>query len=171
MNARICMLHNRCVSRGGAERQIFSLSRELRRLGYQVEVAVTRYVKEACFPELVDATKITSLSRFFGHDVFRAIPVIQALELALRLPEGFDLLHAHNFPSAIAAFLATRLRSSYIDTPYIWQCNEPPRILHDRLEIGRFIRQPQVPARTGRAAALLGIKTMHITSKQIDKLA
>jgi glycosyltransferase involved in cell wall biosynthesis len=165
------MLHNRCVSRGGAERQIFSLSRELRRLGYQVEVAVIQYDKAACFPELVDATKITSLSKFLGHDIFKAIPVVQALELALRLPEGYDLLHAHNFPSAIAALLATRLRSSYADTPYIWQCNEPPRILHDQWEIDRFIRQPETPTGTGRAAALLGIKTMHMTSKQIDKIA
>lgn len=171
MRTRICMLHNLCVSRGGAERLIFSLSRELRRLEYQVDVVVMRYERGICFPELVGGTRVAGLSRVFCHDIFRATPPLQAIELALRLPKGYDLIHAHNFPSAIAAFLASRLNRSYVGTPYIWQCNEPPRILYDPHEIGRFTSQPEDLVQLGKAGALLGVRIMHATSKQLDKLA
>lgn len=165
------MLHNLCVSRGGAERLIFSLSRELRQLGYQVNVVVMRYERGICFPELIEKTRVTGLSRIFRHDIFRATPPLQALELALRLPRGYDIIHAHNFPSAIAAFLATRLNSSCADTPYIWQCHEPPRILHDPHEISRFTSQPENLVQLGKVGALLGVRIMHVTSRQLDKLA
>jgi len=165
------MLHNLCVSRGGAERLIFSLSRDLRRLGYQVDVVAMRYERGICFPELIEQTRVTGLSRIFCHNIFRATPPLQALELALRLPEGYDIIHAHNFPSAIAAFLATRLNSGCANTPYLWQCNEPPRILYDPYEISRFASQPGNLVRLGRARASLGIRIMHATSRQLDKLA
>ncbi|MCX6659097.1 MAG: glycosyltransferase family 4 protein [Candidatus Bathyarchaeota archaeon] len=165
------MLHNLCVSRGGAERLVLSLSGELRKLGYDVDVFVMRYDQRVCFPELVGETRVTGLSRVFRHDVFRAIPPLQALELALRLPKGYDIIHAHNFPSVIAAFLATKLNRSNAGTPYIWQCNEPPRILHEQDEIDRYYEQAQNLPLVNRAGALLGLKIMHATSRTLDKLA
>jgi len=105
-----------------------------------------------------------------NHDVFRTTSPLQVLELALRLPRGYDIIHAHNFPSAIAAFLATRLNSSCADTPYIWQCNEPPRILYDPHEINRFTGQPEDLVKLGKAGALLKVRIMDITSGQLDKL-
>ena len=169
--SRVCMLHNLCISRGGAERLVFSLSGELRKLGYDVDVVVMRYDQRACFPELVGETRVIGLSRVFRHEVFRATPPLQALELALRLPKGYDIIHAHNFPSAIAAFLATKLNRDYVDTPYIWQCNEPPRILYEQEEIDRYCQQAKHLQFSDRAGALLGLKIMHTTSKTLDRLA
>ena len=165
------MLHNLCFSRGGAERLVLSLSGELRKLGYDVDVFVMRYDQQACFPELVGETPVTGLSRVFRHEVFRATPPLQALELALCLPKGYDIIHAHNFPSAIAAFLATKLNRSYAGTPYIWHCNEPPRILHEQDEIDRYYEQAQNLPLVSRAGALLGLKIMHASSGTLDRLA
>lgn len=165
------MLHNLCISRGGAERLIFSLSSELRILGYDVDVVVMRYDRQRCFPELVGETRVIGLSRVFRNEAFRATPPLQALELALRLPEGYDIIHAHNFPSVIAAYFATKLNGNYAGTPFIWQCNEPPRILHEQDEIERYCKQVQNFPLINRAGALLGLKIMHTTSGTFDKLA
>jgi glycosyltransferase involved in cell wall biosynthesis len=165
------MLNNLCIWRGGAERLVLSLSRELKRLGYDVDVVVLRYDRARCFPELLGETKVTGASRVFRSRVFNVIPPLQALEMALRIPEGYDILHAHNFPTNIAAFLATGLRGSYAATPYMWQCNEPPRILYEEDEIRGFHREVQQLEVFTRARALLGLWTMHATSKPLDKLA
>jgi len=171
MKARVCMLHNLCIWRGGAERLILSLSSELRRLGYDIDVFALRYDRTRCFPELLGETKVRGLSRIFQSRIFSATPPLQALELALRIPEGYDIIHAHNFPANIAAFLATRLNRSYLDTPYLWQCNEPPRILYDRDEICRYYEQARQRGLLERARAFLGLRTMHATSKRMDELA
>jgi len=164
------MLHNLCIWRGGAERLILSLSRELKRLGYEVDIIVLRYDRARCFPEFGEI-KVTGLSRIFQSRIFSATPPLQALELALRIPKGYDIIHAHNFPADVAAFLATKLKRSYIDTPYLWQCNEPPRIIYDQDEIYRYYEQAKRLALLKRARALLGLRMMHTTSKPLDKLA
>jgi len=171
MKARVCMLHNLCIWRGGAERLIFSLSRELKQLGYNVDVIVLRYDRARCFPELLGETKVTGLSRIFRSNMFNATPPLQAWELALRIPKGYDIIHAHNFPLNIAAFLATKLTRNYVDTPYLWQCNEPPRILYDRDEISRYYKRAEKLALLKRAQALLGLRILHATSNPLDKLA
>jgi glycosyltransferase involved in cell wall biosynthesis len=165
------MLNNLCIWRGGAERLVLSLSQELKRLGYDVDVVVLRYDQARCFPELLGETKVTGASRVFQSRVFNVTPPLQALEMALRIPEGYDILHTHNFPTNIAAFLATALRRSYADTPHLWQCNEPPRILYEEDEIRGFYREVQQLEVFARARALLGLRTMHATSKPLDKLA
>ena len=164
------MLHNLCIWRGGAERLILSLSRELKRLGYAVDVIVLRYDPARCFPEFGEI-KVTGLSRIFRSPIFTATPPLQALELALRIPKGYDIIHAHNFPANVAAFLATKLNRSHVDTPYLWQCNESPRILYDQDEITRYYEQAKRLSLLKRARALLGLQMMHATSKPLDKLA
>ena len=164
------MLHNLCIWRGGAERLILSLSRELKRLDYEVDVVVLRYDRARCFPEFGEI-KVTGLSRIFRSTIFSATPPLQALELALRIPKGYDIIHAHNFPANIATFLATKLKRSYVDAPYLWQCNEPPRIIYDQDEIRRYYEQARQLGILKRARALLGLRMMHTTSKPLDKLA
>ncbi len=39
-----------------------------------------------------------------------------------KIPEGFDIINNHNFPSEWAAFLAKKR----LDVPIVWMCNEPP---------------------------------------------
>jgi len=170
MKARVCMLHNLCIWRGGAERLILSLSRELKRLGYEVDVIVLRYDRARCFPEFGEI-KVTGLSRIFQSRIFSATPPLQALELALRIPKGYDIIHAHNFPADIAAFLATKLKRGYVDTPYLWQCNEPPRILYDQDEIHRYCAEAKQFDLLKRSRVLLGLRIMHATSKHLDKMA
>jgi len=165
------MLHNLCIWRGGAERLILSLSGELRRLGYDIDVFTLRYDRARCFPEFLGEIKVTGLSRIFRSRIFSATPPLQALELALRIPKGYDIIHAHNFPTNIAAFLATKLNRGYVDTPYLWQCNEPPRILYDRDEIRRYYKGAEKLSLLERARALLGLRILHATSNPLDKLA
>jgi len=164
------MLHNLCIWRGGAERLILSLSRELKRLGYDADVIALRYDRARCFPEFREI-KVTGLSRIFRSSIFSATPPLQALELALRIPKGYNIIHAYNFPANIAAFLATKLNRGYIDTPYLWQCNEPPRIIYDQDEICRYYEQAKRLGLLKRARALLGLRIMHTTSRPLDKLA
>jgi len=165
------MLHNLCIWRGGAERLILSLCSELRKLGYDIDVIALRYDRAKCFPELLGETKIAGLSRIFRSEMFKAAPPLQAWELALRIPKGYDIIHAHNFPANIAAFLATKLNRSYIDTPYLWQCNEPPRILYDRDELHRYHKGAEKLGLLKRIEALLGLRILHATSTSLDRLA
>lgn len=44
------------------------------------------------------------------------------LELGRKIPEGFDLINNHNFPTEWAAFLAKKR----LKAPIVWMCNEPP---------------------------------------------
>jgi glycosyltransferase involved in cell wall biosynthesis len=71
----------------------------------------------------------------------------------------------------MAAFLATKLNWNYAGTPFIWQCNEPPRILHEQDEIERYCEQAKGLPPFNRAAAILGLKIMQTTSRILDRLA
>jgi glycosyltransferase involved in cell wall biosynthesis len=43
-------------------------------------------------------------------------------ELGRKIPEGFDIINNHNFPTEWAAFLAKKK----LKVPVVWMCNEPP---------------------------------------------
>ncbi len=44
------------------------------------------------------------------------------IELGRKIPEGFDIINNHNFPTEWAAFIAKKR----LKAPVVWMCNEPP---------------------------------------------
>jgi glycosyltransferase involved in cell wall biosynthesis len=44
------------------------------------------------------------------------------INIGRKIPEGFDIINNHNFPSEWAAFLAKKR----LNVPVVWMCNEPP---------------------------------------------
>jgi glycosyltransferase involved in cell wall biosynthesis len=164
------MIHNYLVWRGGAELILLALSRELQRMGYEIDIYVLRYDKETCFPELIGDLRVTSASGVFRSRYFSALPYLQALELARRISGEYDIIHAHNFPAHLAAFFATKMNSELPNTPYLWQCNEPPRILYDSLERSSYRVQARLSGGWGKANALLGLRMME-ASKVFERMA
>ncbi len=61
------------------------------------------------------------LSRIVGRQYYTSeVPAM--LQLGRKVPQGFDIINNHNFPTEWAAFVAkSRLR-----IPIVWMCNEPP---------------------------------------------
>jgi glycosyltransferase involved in cell wall biosynthesis len=163
------MLHNLTIWRGGAERLLFTLADQLRRLGYEIDVYVLRDDPTLCYPELRADLKVIPTSRFTATRAFNAIPPLQAFEMAERIDGKYDLIHAHNFPSNIAALIGTRLKPSLKDVPYVWQCNEPVRLVYDPSERQRAKAALLPPLR--RVRALLGLTGRDISSRTLDRLA
>ena len=147
---RIALLQPSLTWRGGAERQILNLAIEVQKAGHEVEI-FTCAVNENCFPELRRQVKIKevkiptfsrrrmvspqsptvgsmvvqrrsgfrSLARSFKNYYYN-LPAM--VNLARKVPEGFDLINPHNAPTVWAAFLAKKR----LNAPVVWMCNEPP---------------------------------------------
>jgi glycosyltransferase involved in cell wall biosynthesis len=170
MKAKVCMIHNYLAWRGGAELILLALSRELQRIGYEIDIYVLHYDREACFPELTKDFRVTSASRVLRSRYFSALPCLQALELAKKITGEYDVIHAHNFPAHLAALFATKMNRELSNTPYLWQCNEPPRILYDSLERSFYRFQARLSGGRGKATALLGLRMME-ASKVLERIA
>jgi glycosyltransferase involved in cell wall biosynthesis len=164
------MIHNYLAWQGGAELILLALSKELQHMGYEVDIYVLLHDKENCFPELTRDFRIVSASRIFRSRYFSATPYLQALELAKRISGEYDIIHAHNFPSHIAAFFARKMNRKLSNTPYLWACNEPPRILHDPLERSLYRARAKLSGGRGNASALLGLRVME-ASKVFEAMA
>jgi glycosyltransferase involved in cell wall biosynthesis len=170
MKARVCMIHNYLVWRGGAELILLALCKELQRMGYEIDIYVLRYDRENCFPELTGDLRVTSASSVFKSRYFSALPCLQALELAKRISGKYDIIHAHNFPAHLAAFFVRKMNRKLSNTPYLWQCNEPPKILYDPLERSLYRAQAMLSGGWGKANALLGLRMME-ASKIFESMA
>ena len=165
--ARICMLHNYLIWRGGAERLLFTLSQHLKRLGFDIDICALSYDSEGCFPELAEGFRIRQSTRVFQSRAFRALPVLQAAGIANLLEARYDIIHAHNFPANITALFARRKYG----VPFIWQCNEPPRIIYDADEQRNFVLSVSERALPDRILALGGHVSEKFTSRPYDRLA
>ena len=58
--------------------------------------------------------------RIVGHQYYTEL--LSMLSLGRNIPEGFDIINNHNFPTEWAAFLAKKR----LKAPIVWMCNEPP---------------------------------------------
>ena len=134
------MLHNFTLKRGGAERLLFTLSNFLQKAGYEIDIYVLEDDPTECFPELRGTLNVKPVSRTSHPGILRSagtfIPVTQATKIVSKIRGHYDIIHAHNFPANIAAFFATK--SKIKRAPFIWGCNEPYRLMHDRAEQHRF---------------------------------
>jgi glycosyltransferase involved in cell wall biosynthesis len=161
------MLHNYLIWRGGAERLLFTLSQHLKQLGFDVDVYGIRFDPNECFPELTEGLRIRQSTGVFQSRAFRALPVLQAKGIANLVEARYDIIHAHNFPANIAALFASRK----FGVPFIWQCNEPPRIIYDPEEERNFVLSVNELALPGRILALGGHASEKFTSRPWDQLA
>ena len=162
------MLHRLTIWRGGAERLLFSLSQALLKLGYQVDIYVLKDSPNQCYPELREGLKVKATQGITYKNVFSAVPIVQALEMIREIAEDYDIIHAHNFPSHIAA---TFLSSKMGNVPFVWQCNEPHRILHDEVERGSYIRQAIKSSFLSRIMRLGALQVLRYSTKTIDRMA
>jgi glycosyltransferase involved in cell wall biosynthesis len=161
------MLHNYLIWRGGAERLLFTLSQHLKRLGFEVDVYGIKYDPNECFPELTEGFQVGQAARIYQSRPFRVLPVLQAKGMANLLDSRYDIIHAHNFPANITALFASRKSG----VPFIWQCNEPPRIIYDADEQRNFVLTVSEQALPSRILALGGHVLQKFTSKPFDWLA
>jgi glycosyltransferase involved in cell wall biosynthesis len=120
-----------------------------------------------CYPELRNGLKVTATKGISCRQIFSATPAIQALEIANEVKDEYDVIHAHNFPSHIAAtFVASKL-----EIPFIWQCNEPHRILHDTAERGRYIKHAIQESIPNRIMQLGALQILRFSTKTLDLIA
>lgn len=147
---KIAMIQTPLVGRGGGERQILRLAIELQKLGHEVEIFTNAVNEEKCYPSLLKKVVVNIVpfppDRFrFLYQVFRGgdalitrvtgIPRVHPgnfdlytffypsmVNLARKIPKGFDLINNHNFPTEWAAFFAKKR----LKIPVVWMCNEPP---------------------------------------------
>ena len=127
---RVGIIHMGFFYNGGGERTVLKQARGLVERGHEVAVFAP-LVEEDCFPELMEETPVTPLSRINST----RIPLKTALamvEASLRAPtalfRGLDVLVAHGQPSNWIAFKAwTRENIPYVS--YLHQAN---RFLYPR---------------------------------------
>jgi glycosyltransferase involved in cell wall biosynthesis len=163
----VCMIHNYFIWRGGAERLIFTLADQLKRMQFDIEVYGIAFDQKTCFPELTDGIRVRQTNRVIQSRQLRSLPVVQALGLANLLDKHYDIIHAHNFPANIAALFASRKSG----TPFVWQCNEPARIIYDPEEQRNYVWGLTEKTLSNRLIDLGGYFVQKFTSKPYDKLA
>lgn len=131
------MIHPSLTWRGGAERQMLNLAVELQRAGHYVEV-FTCALNNQCYSEQIAKLKVnviptlktqstqnqkrTITSRLAGRFRTYTTDLPSMFCLGKKIPEGFDVINNHNFPTEWAAFFAKKR----ISAPIVWMCNEPP---------------------------------------------
>jgi len=150
---------------------LFTLSNFLQKAGYEIDIYVLEDDPTECFPELRGSLSVKPVSRVSHPGILRSagtfIPVTQATKIVSKIQGHYDIIHAHNFPANIAAFFATK--SKIKKAPFIWGCNEPYRLMHDRAEQHRF-KNHDVKNSTDRLIRLTLVKLLE-TSIIFDKLA
>lgn len=134
---RIAMLHPSLTWRGGAERQLLILARELQQAGHHIEI-FTCAINNNCFPQLTKEltinliqppliqttppTKRTLTTRLTGRFRGYTTDLPSMTYLGKNIPPNFDLINNHNSPTQWAAFFAKKK----LKAPIVWTCNEPP---------------------------------------------
>jgi len=120
---RIALLHNSLDVRGGAEKQLLNLTRELKSFGHEIKIYVSKLDKEKCYSELMDGLKIIECGGY-GYDNIRKQILFSKryMEKMAEKIEPCDIINCHNFPTTYAAVAAKKR----FKVPIVWTCNEPP---------------------------------------------
>lgn len=119
---KIAMVHPNLYERGGAERKLILLSKELVKLGYEVDIIVKEYNKDETFYELIDnSLNIINLSERSKLKWF--LEVIKILK-----QNDYNLIVSHNYPANIPVGCFNLFNKK--DTKSIWICNEVATLLN-----------------------------------------
>ena len=116
------MIHTPLAFPTGGERQILRLAIELQKLGHEVEIFTNAVDKERCFPEMLAKVTVNVIPYLlpYGRGYYRALDGM--FNIGRRIPQKFDVINNHNFPTEWAAFYAKK----WLKMPAVWMCNEPP---------------------------------------------
>lgn len=124
---RIAMIIRKLNVKGGTQRQMLSLARELKKRGHEVAVYAFSYDKEKCYPELLEGVRVAAApeSGRAGRGTFRSIlrESRRAKLLAQVMDRNFDILNPHDQLSYRAAYYYKRLVRNI---PSVWNMNDLP---------------------------------------------
>ena len=112
---KILIVHPYLTQRGGAERKMLLIAKELVSRGYQVTILLKKYDKKNTFLEFIDdRVNITSLNS--KNKLAWIIDVLRYL-----MSNKFDLIIAHNNPANVPVSLYKLL---FAKQKTAWICNE-----------------------------------------------
>ena len=118
---KIAMVHPNLFERGGAERKLILMSKELVTLGYQVDIIVMKYDKNNTFNEFIDnSLNIINLNQTSKIKWFKET-------ISVLKENKYDLVVAHNYPANIPVNLFKLLYKKQQKT--VWVCNEVATLL------------------------------------------
>jgi glycosyltransferase involved in cell wall biosynthesis len=119
---KIVMIHPNLFERGGAERKLILMSKELIDLGYEVDIIVKKYDKKNTFNEFIDdKLNIINLNNKSKLKWFKN--VINILK-----KNDYDLIVAHNYPANIPVNIYNIIYGKNKKT--VWVCNEVATLLN-----------------------------------------
>lgn len=132
---KIALIIRRLNVKGGAQRQLLELSRELQKRGHTITVYTFAYAPKDCFEDLLaglrvvvwdgavrkDERTLAEYYPFFGGGFFRENRM--AKELALEIDRDIDLLHPHD---QVSYRVAAYYKKCVKNVPSIWMMNDVP---------------------------------------------
>lgn len=118
---KIAMIHTPFLTRTGGERQILTLALELQKRGNHVEI-FTSGVNKKTYPELFSQLKINIIPINKYPAALHKTGLLSTAIIARAIPNDFDIINNHNFPTEWSAFFAKKR----LKIPVVWMCNEPP---------------------------------------------
>ncbi|MFH1650301.1 MAG: glycosyltransferase family 4 protein [Candidatus Woesearchaeota archaeon] len=115
-NARIAVIHPFYKERGGAERKSLLMAQGAKKKGYHIKIFTFAWDTTSCFKEFMNGLD----HKVFPYGTNFLTKIISLIKMANAM-EGFDVIHAHNYPANIVAAMAKRK----FGTPVVYYCNEP----------------------------------------------
>jgi glycosyltransferase involved in cell wall biosynthesis len=170
---KIAMLFDDLTIRGGGQRLLLSLARELRNDGHRVTLFTPIFDPSACYPELCEGLDIRAIAtgKVYGNEVGRNWMsrnkkkvwqhFFEPRLLARLVDERFDILNPHERPAHRAAVYLKRR----CGTPIVWMFNDPAS-----WEIN-YYENASMPLPVQRAKAAVLRRTEQSLVRQIDAVA
>jgi glycosyltransferase involved in cell wall biosynthesis len=122
------------VITGGAGGLLLHLCDELIKMDNEVSL-ITTEIGEIWKPMIPDKLEVITTRHTIktgSRDLDLLLQHYDVSKMYKWLDNHFDIINIHNYPSPITAALAKKLNR--LDTPVVYQCNEPPRFLYDLYE-------------------------------------
>lgn len=123
---KIAIIVRKLNVRGGVQRHVICLARELVRKGHTVTLYTFLYDKEKCYADLLEGCRVVSLDRYPAHTNFLFDIVAQnraAKHLALKVDAHTDIVNAHDHVCYKVAFYFKK----YVkDAPSVWTMHDMP---------------------------------------------
>ncbi|MCD6092553.1 MAG: glycosyltransferase, partial [Candidatus Aenigmarchaeota archaeon] len=116
---------------GGAGGLLLHLCDELIKKGNEVTLITTEIgeIWKSIIPDKLEIITIGRVIKTGNRDLDLFLQHYDVARMHRYLNNNFDIINIHNYPSPIASALAKKLKG--LNTPVVYQCNEPPRFLYD----------------------------------------
>ena len=149
---KIAMIVRKLNVKGGTQRQMLSLARELRNKGHQIKIYTFAYSKNDCYEDLLDGfevivfvakEKIRAPLTYYPNYAASAIKEgRESKKLALQMDKDFDLLNPHD---QVAYKVAHFYKKLVKNIPSVWNMNDVPSLQwgYDKMRgVDENFRQP-----------------------------